>query len=184
MLFLLESSQWTEVTGDPLCLLSKIMVQHSTLNLMQYQPGWIRCIRCGWCNSGAVLTQGDAMQCMQWWCHYLDTDWVTTLPYQSPLLLFTRRVSSRTKRKGMWWLCRVRSWWLIFLSLVAAVSSSRQKGHPHLQNPLVPFHLEQLLLWGWLTVDPLGAVVTCTVVQLSVVMDLRAGVFQLVCRIR
>ena len=70
MLFLLESSQWTEVTGDPLCLLSKIMVQHSTLNLMQYQPGWIRCIRCGWCNSGAVLTQGDAMQCMQWWCHY------------------------------------------------------------------------------------------------------------------
>ena len=32
------------------------------------------------------------------------------------------------------------------LSLVAAVSSSRQKGHPHLQNPLVLFHLEQLLL--------------------------------------
>lgn len=116
MLFLLESSQWTEVTGDPPQLISKIMVQHSTLNLMQYQPGWIRCIRCGWCNSGAVLTQGDAMQCMQWWCHYLD--WVTTLPYQSPLLLFTRRVSSRTKRKGRWWLCQARSGWvdLSFLS--------------------------------------------------------------------
>ena len=102
MLFLLESSQWTEVTGDPLCLLSKIMVQHSTLNLMQYQPGWIRCIRCGWCNSGAVLTQGDAMQCMQWWCHYLD--WT-----ESPHFLIIVSTHSPQWRNDGWWQWRLLS---------------------------------------------------------------------------
>ena len=117
MLFLLESSQWTEVTGDPPQLISKIMVQHSSHNLMQSQPGWIRCIRwlmqqwcsahSGWCNAVHAVVMSLSR-----------LDWVTTLPHQSPLLLFTRRVSSRTKRKGRWWLCQARSGWvdLSFLS--------------------------------------------------------------------